>query len=32
MELELIEPNVFLAARTGAADDFAAAIHARLDA
>jgi len=32
MELELIEPNVFLAARPGAADDFAAAIHPRLDA
>jgi glutathione synthase/RimK-type ligase-like ATP-grasp enzyme len=32
MELELIEPNVFLSARSGAVDDFAAAIRARLDA
>jgi glutathione synthase/RimK-type ligase-like ATP-grasp enzyme len=32
MELELIEPNVFLDARPGAVDDFAAAIRARLDA
>ena len=31
MELELIEPNVFLAARAGAVDDFAAAIRARLN-
>ena len=31
MELELIEPNVFLGARAGAVDDFAAAIRARLD-
>jgi glutathione synthase/RimK-type ligase-like ATP-grasp enzyme len=31
MELELIEPNVFLTTRPGAADDFAAAICARLD-
>jgi glutathione synthase/RimK-type ligase-like ATP-grasp enzyme len=30
MELELIEPNVFLGARAGAVDDFAAAIRARL--
>ena len=32
MELELIEPNVFLSERSGAVDDFAAAIRARLDA
>jgi glutathione synthase/RimK-type ligase-like ATP-grasp enzyme len=31
MELELIEPNVFLGARNGAVDDFAAAIWRRLD-
>jgi hypothetical protein len=31
MELELIEPNVFLSARPGALEDFAAAIEARLD-
>ena len=30
MELELIEPNVFLGARAGAVDDFAASIRARL--
>ena len=30
MELELIEPNVFLAARAGTADELAAAIRARL--
>jgi glutathione synthase/RimK-type ligase-like ATP-grasp enzyme len=32
MELELIEPNVFLGARDGAVDDLAAAIRSRLDA
>ena len=32
MELELIEPNVFLGARTGALNDFAEAIRVRLDA
>jgi hypothetical protein len=32
MELELIEPNVFLGSRPGAADDFAVAVRARLDA
>ena len=32
MELELIEPNVFLGARAGAVDAFAEAIRARLDA
>jgi glutathione synthase/RimK-type ligase-like ATP-grasp enzyme len=31
MELELIEPNVFLGARPGAVDDFAVAIRTRLD-
>jgi hypothetical protein len=31
MELELIEPNVFLSARAGAVADLAAAIRARLD-
>lgn len=31
MELELIEPNVFLSHGPGAADRFAAAIHSRLD-
>jgi len=32
MELELIEPNVFLSARTGAVDDLAEAIRTRLGA
>ena len=32
MELELIEPNVFLSARDGAVDDLAASIRSRLDA
>ena len=31
MELELIEPNVFLDARSGAVDDFASAIRSRLE-
>jgi glutathione synthase/RimK-type ligase-like ATP-grasp enzyme len=31
MELELIEPNVFLGARAGAVDEFAEAIRARLE-
>ncbi len=31
MELELIEPNVFLSARTGAVDDLAEAIRGRLE-
>jgi glutathione synthase/RimK-type ligase-like ATP-grasp enzyme len=31
MELELIEPNVFLGARPGAVDDFAEAIRARVE-